>query len=132
MQGDGLLFYGLHVENGRIKGEAKKALREVIEEYNLNVRITPNQNMILCDIRPSWRPKIAKRLAAVGMVVSLLCRFLFLIVLCYVMSICYLIVWIGMEGVNFFCAFAVTKIRGSIKRDSHGLSSVAALPPCYR
>lgn len=67
-QGDGLLFYGLHVENGRIKGEAKKALREVIEEYNLNVRITPNQNMILCDIRPSWRPKIAKRLAAVGMV----------------------------------------------------------------
>jgi sulfite reductase (ferredoxin) len=67
-QGDGQLFFGVHVENGRIKGEAKKALREVIEKYNLNVRITPNQNMILTDIRRSWRPKISKALAVVGLV----------------------------------------------------------------
>ena len=64
------MFFGVHVENGRIKGEAKKALREVIEKYNLHVRITPNQNIILCDIRPSWRPRISKALAAVGLVVS--------------------------------------------------------------
>uniref|UniRef100_A0A7I4DI61 Uncharacterized protein n=1 Tax=Physcomitrium patens TaxID=3218 RepID=A0A7I4DI61_PHYPA len=69
-QGDGHLFFGVHVENGRIKGEAKKVLREVIEKYSLNVRITPNQNMILCDVRPSWRPRITKALAAVGLVVS--------------------------------------------------------------
>jgi sulfite reductase (ferredoxin) len=67
-QGDGHLFFGVHVENGRIKGEAKKVLREVIEKYSLNVRITPNQNMILCDVRPSWRPRITKALAAVGLV----------------------------------------------------------------
>jgi sulfite reductase (ferredoxin) len=55
LQGDGNLFFGVHVENGRIKGDAKKALREVIEKYRLDVHITPNQNMILCNIRPSWR-----------------------------------------------------------------------------
>ncbi|KAG0613339.1 hypothetical protein M758_6G095600 [Ceratodon purpureus] len=66
-QGDGSLFFGLHVENGRIKGEAKKALREVIEKYKLDVHITPNQNLILCDIRPSWKPRIAKTLANVGL-----------------------------------------------------------------
>jgi sulfite reductase (ferredoxin) len=66
-QGDGHLFFGLHVENGRIKGEMKKALRRVIEKYELNVRITPNQNIILCDIRPSWRSRITKALAGVGL-----------------------------------------------------------------
>jgi len=66
-QGDGSLFFGLHVENGRIKGEAKKALREVIEKYELDVHITPNQNMILCNIRPSWRSRITKALANVGL-----------------------------------------------------------------
>ena len=30
-QGDGKLFYGVYVQNGRLKGEAKKALRAVIE-----------------------------------------------------------------------------------------------------
>lgn len=70
MQGDGNLFFGVHVENGRIKGEAKKALREVIEKYKLDAHITPNQNLILCDIRPSWRPRITKALANVGFLVS--------------------------------------------------------------
>jgi sulfite reductase (ferredoxin) len=70
LQGDGNLFFGVHVENGRIKGDAKKALREVIEKYRLDVHITPNQNMILCNIRPSWRPRISKALANVGLLVS--------------------------------------------------------------
>jgi sulfite reductase (ferredoxin) len=30
-QGDGKLFYGVYVQNGRLKGEPKKALRAVIE-----------------------------------------------------------------------------------------------------
>lgn len=70
LQGDGRLFYGLHVENGRVKGELKKALREIIEKYNLSVRLTANQNIILCDIRQAWRPKINKILAAVGVKVN--------------------------------------------------------------
>lgn len=66
-QGDGALFFGLHVDNGRVGGEMKKALREVIEKYNLSVRITPNQNLILCDVRHSWRRRITTVLAQAGL-----------------------------------------------------------------
>ncbi|KAF3775607.1 Sulfite reductase 1 ferredoxin [Nymphaea thermarum] len=66
-QGDGALFCGLHVDNGRIKGAMKKALREVIEKYNLSVRLTPNQNIILCDIRRAWKRPITTTLAQAGL-----------------------------------------------------------------
>lgn len=70
-QGDGALFCGLHVDNGRIKGEMKKTLRDIIEKYNLSVRITPNQNIILCDIRRAWKRSITTVLAQGGLLVSL-------------------------------------------------------------
>ncbi|XP_055833428.1 sulfite reductase 1 [ferredoxin], chloroplastic [Solanum dulcamara] len=66
-QGDGSLFCGLHVDNGRVKGEMKKALREVIEKYNLNVRLTPNQNIILSNIRQAWKRPITTVLAQGGL-----------------------------------------------------------------
>ncbi|KAK4492387.1 hypothetical protein RD792_003192 [Penstemon davidsonii] len=66
-QGDGGLFCGLHVDNGRIKGTMKKTLREIIEKYNLNVRITPNQNIVLCDIRQAWKRPITTALAQGGL-----------------------------------------------------------------
>ncbi|CAJ1934038.1 unnamed protein product [Sphenostylis stenocarpa] len=66
-QGDGKLFYGLHVDNGRIGGKMKKTLREVIEKYNLNVRITPNQNIILTDVRAAWKRPITTTLAQAGL-----------------------------------------------------------------
>ncbi|XP_061359624.1 sulfite reductase [ferredoxin], chloroplastic [Gastrolobium bilobum] len=66
-QGDGSLFCGLHVDNGRVGGKMKKTLREVIEKYNLNVRITPNQNIILTDIRAAWKRPITTTLAQAGL-----------------------------------------------------------------
>ncbi|XP_068636392.1 sulfite reductase 1 [ferredoxin], chloroplastic [Aristolochia californica] len=66
-QGNGPLFCGLHVDNGRIKGTMKKTLREIIEKYNLNVRLTPNQNIILCDIRHAWKRPITTALAQAGL-----------------------------------------------------------------
>ena len=68
-QGDGDLYCGLHVDNGRIKGTMKKTLREIIEKYNLNVSITPNQNIVLCDIRRAWRRPITTALAQSGLLV---------------------------------------------------------------
>lgn len=65
------MFCGLHVDNGRVKGETKKMLREVIEKYNLDVRITPNQNLILCDIQHAWKDSIATALAQAGLLVRL-------------------------------------------------------------
>ncbi|CAH1435998.1 unnamed protein product [Lactuca virosa] len=66
-QGDGRLFCGFHVDSGRVKGIMKKTLREIIEKYNLNVRITLNQNIVLCDIRPSWKCPITVALAQGGL-----------------------------------------------------------------
>ncbi|WJX51029.1 assimilatory sulfite reductase (ferredoxin) [Trifolium repens] len=66
-QGDGGLFCGLHVDNGRIGGKMKTALREVIEKYHLNVRLTPNQNIILTDIRAAWKRPITTILSQAGL-----------------------------------------------------------------
>lgn len=66
-QGNGGLYCGLHVDNGRIGGKMKTALREVIEKYNLNVRLTPNQNIILTDIRAAWKRPITTILSQAGL-----------------------------------------------------------------
>ena len=63
-QGDGRQAYGVYVQNGRIKGDVKKALRTVIERYDLPVSITPNQNLILRDVDPAWKEDILATLQA--------------------------------------------------------------------
>lgn len=65
-QGDGKLWYGIYVQNGRIKGDAKKALRAVIEKYGIPVTITANQNLILREIEPAWKADILAALSAGG------------------------------------------------------------------
>jgi len=66
--GDGKWYWGLYIANGRIKGEAKKALRAVIQDYHLPVLITANQNLILCDILPADKTAIETKLKAAGLV----------------------------------------------------------------
>jgi len=53
-------------QNGRIKGEAKKALRAVIEKYGIPVTITANQNLILREIEPAWKADLLATLGAAG------------------------------------------------------------------
>mmetsp|Transcript_5416 Transcript_5416/g.13559 ORF Transcript_5416/g.13559 Transcript_5416/m.13559 type:complete len:601 (-) Transcript_5416:89-1891(-) len=65
-QGDGKLFYGVFVYNGRLKGEGKKMLRKLIETHNLTVMLTAEQNLILCDIDPSLKEEIQSSLESVG------------------------------------------------------------------
>ena len=65
-QGDGKLFYGVHVVNGRLRGDAKKALRTVIERYELPVRLTANQDILLADIDPAYKADIESTLRAAG------------------------------------------------------------------
>jgi len=67
-QGDGKLFYGVFVMNGRLKGEGKKMLRHVIEKYELSVMLTAEQNLILCEIDPAWKEEIQQQLESVGYV----------------------------------------------------------------
>lgn len=67
-QGDGKLYYGVFVMNGRLRGGIKSALRSVIERYNLSVRLTPHQNLVLCDIDPAKRGEIGGFLTGNGVV----------------------------------------------------------------
>lgn len=61
-QGDEKWFLGVNVENGRIKDEGdlrvKTALRQIVEEYRINSRLTARQGIILCDIEDGWRDNI--------------------------------------------------------------------------
>nr|QKY14996.1 sulfite reductase [ferredoxin] (SIR) [Polytomella parva] len=65
-QGDGNLYYGVYVQNGRIKGEGKKALRAVIEKFGIPVTLTPHQSIILRNIEPAWKEEVIAMLAKGG------------------------------------------------------------------
>ena len=66
-QGDGKLAYGVFVQSGRVQGENKKALRTLIERYELPVTLTGQQNIILQNIDPSWKVDIETTLGAAGL-----------------------------------------------------------------
>ncbi|PZA07688.1 NADPH-dependent assimilatory sulfite reductase hemoprotein subunit [Meiothermus sp. Pnk-1] len=52
-QGDGKLFFGLFVENGRVKENLRAAIREVVERFAPEVRLTAQQNLLFVGIDPS-------------------------------------------------------------------------------
>jgi sulfite reductase (ferredoxin) len=56
-QGDGKWFLGLSVENGRVKDDGplrfRTGLRAIVSMYRASVRITPQQDVLLCDLNPA-------------------------------------------------------------------------------
>ncbi len=73
-QGDGLLFYGLNVENGRVKDtdtmRLKTALREICTTLRPPLRLTPHQGLIFCDITPEDRGRLEEILRRHGVPLS--------------------------------------------------------------
>jgi sulfite reductase (ferredoxin) len=69
-QGDGKLWLGIHVVAGRIKDteevKFKTGLREIIQKYRPSVRITGQQNILLCDLEPAVRKEIDQMLDGFG------------------------------------------------------------------
>ncbi len=69
-QGDGRLFVGLSVENGRIKDDdeirLRGALRTIVTRFDLDVVLTPQQNVLLVDIPREARADIEAILSAHG------------------------------------------------------------------
>ncbi len=69
-QGDGKLFLGISVENGRVKDEEsfqlKTALRKIVELFQLPMLLTPNHNIILYEIQPQQQQAIEQILAQHG------------------------------------------------------------------
>lgn len=52
-QGNGQLFFGLFVENGRVKDQLRVAIREVVKRLNPEIRLTPQQNILFTNIQPN-------------------------------------------------------------------------------
>ena len=69
-QGDGKLFYGLNVENGRIKDEGefrlKTALREICSTFQPGIRLTGHQSIIFTDIEPADKDKLEQVITSHG------------------------------------------------------------------
>ncbi|MEG4283306.1 sulfite reductase, ferredoxin dependent [Microcoleus sp. A006_D1] len=69
-QGDGKLFVGISVENGRIKDEGsfqlKTALRQIVQKYNLPLLVTAHQNVMIYDISPDIKQEIQGILSRSG------------------------------------------------------------------
>lgn len=62
MAAPAVLTAAASLQNGRIKGDAKKALRAVIEQYGIPVTLSANQNILLRDVEPAWKEDIQARL----------------------------------------------------------------------
>jgi sulfite reductase (ferredoxin) len=73
-QGDGRWFYGLNVENGRIKDEGplrlKSALREICRTLAPPLRLTPHQSLLFCDLGEADRPRLETILRQHGVPLS--------------------------------------------------------------
>jgi sulfite reductase (ferredoxin) len=69
-QGDGKWYYGLSIENGRVKDEGslrlRSGLRHLIERLQPALRITPLQDLLLCDLDEGAKPVIERTLAEFG------------------------------------------------------------------
>ncbi|MEO0866853.1 MAG: sulfite reductase, ferredoxin dependent [Cyanobacteria bacterium J06642_11] len=69
-QGDGKLFLGVHIENGRIYDNGafkiKSALKEIELRYRLPMRLTSNQSLLLTEIDPADKPEIDRILTSNG------------------------------------------------------------------
>lgn len=63
-QGDGKWFLGVTVPSGRIadgvEGQFRSGLRAVILQYGMDLRLTADQNILLCDIEAAEKPAIEK------------------------------------------------------------------------
>ena len=61
-QNNGLWYLGLFVENGRIvdtdKRKIKTGLKEIIEKFGSDIRLTPQQNIVLVNIKEEDKNKI--------------------------------------------------------------------------
>jgi sulfite reductase (ferredoxin) len=69
-QGDGKLYLGIYIENGRIADvgdvRARTGLRRIVEEIGPQVRLTPHQNVILAGIEPAQRARVEQLMAEHG------------------------------------------------------------------
>ena len=71
-QGDGKWFVGINVDNGRIHDhdtlKLKTALKEIVQRFQVPMRITPNQSIVLYEITPEDKAAIQEILSSHGVI----------------------------------------------------------------
>ena len=69
-QGDGRLYVGIFIENGRIADvddvRSRTGLRKIVDELRPEVRLTAQQNVILAGIDPTDRARVEELMAEHG------------------------------------------------------------------
>jgi sulfite reductase (ferredoxin) len=69
-QGNGKWYYGLSIENGRVKDDGtmrlRSGLRTLIERLQPDLRLTPLQDLLLCDLDATAKEEIDRTLADYG------------------------------------------------------------------
>ncbi len=65
-QNEDYFFVGLPLLSGRLSGKKKSLIRNLVEENDLNLRLTPNQDILLCNIPNKNKSKIKKALKKIG------------------------------------------------------------------
>jgi sulfite reductase (ferredoxin) len=69
-QGNGKLFLGIPIENGRIKDDGDfrlaSGLRAFFQKFRLPARLTCQQKILVADIEPAWRAEIDNWLTEYG------------------------------------------------------------------
>tara|TARA_Y100001970_G_scaffold294175_1_gene447976 strand:+ start:16539 stop:18323 length:1785 start_codon:yes stop_codon:yes gene_type:complete len=61
-------FVGIPIVSGRISGNLKKALRDIVEKYQLDIRLTPNQDLLLCNIGSIQKQSVKRSLEKFGII----------------------------------------------------------------
>ena len=62
----GKWFVGIPLLCGRLSGDLKRGLRELVETYQLEIRLTPNQDLLLCNIGTAQRAAVKDALSSLG------------------------------------------------------------------
>jgi sulfite reductase (ferredoxin) len=69
-QGNGQWYYGLSIESGRVKDEGslrlRSALRAIVQRFQPELRLTPGQDVLLCNLAGTALPAIEGLLAEHG------------------------------------------------------------------
>ena len=65
-QNEDYFFVGLPLLSGRLSGKKKSLIRDLVKENDLDLRLTPNQDILLCNIPNKNKSKIKKALKKIG------------------------------------------------------------------
>ncbi len=59
-------FVGLPLLSGRLSGKKKSLIRDLVKENDLDIRLTPNQDILLCNIPNKNKDEIKKAIKKIG------------------------------------------------------------------